>query len=103
MRLRDLKNAVYARAVTGTTIATLLTTPTVYHKKALDRGMLRPFLMLATMAAVQRNEVAISLGWTLIESDIFGDAAAEAWEALQHISYCILVIAAEAWEVPDPT
>ena len=44
--------------------------------------MVRPFACLVAMGWRQRKALAQSLGFSLFESAVFGDAHAEAWELL---------------------
>jgi hypothetical protein len=52
------------------------------RKMALDSGMLRPFLCLVAMGWRQRRSLAMQLGWSLVESENFGNAYTEAWEII---------------------
>jgi hypothetical protein len=92
------KAYVYRRAQTVEELVLILHRPTEFHRHALEARLLRPFLMLATMVPPLRNQVAISLGWTLIESETFGDPLAEAWELLTKPIIGLVARSLKMWE-----
>ena len=59
-----------------------LTKETPQLKNAVESGMLRPFICLVAMGWRQRRSLAMQLGWSLAESEVFGDPHGEAWEIL---------------------
>jgi len=53
-----------------------------FKEKALDAGMVRPFLLLVSMDYTTRNQVATMLGFSIFNQEYLGDAHAEAWDIL---------------------
>jgi hypothetical protein len=55
---------------------------TVFRTNSAKAGMLRPFLYLVSLPPVQRLQIAINLGWTIIVEASFGDSHAESWDII---------------------
>ena len=53
-----------------------------FRSKALEAGMIRPFLYLVSMDPFMRQQTATQLGWSIFTQDYFGDPHAEAWDII---------------------
>ncbi len=72
------------------------------RKLALEAGMLRPFLCLVAMGWRQRRSLAMQLGWSLVESEDFGNPQAEAWEIISRPGSGIQARANQSYEKVNP-
>jgi hypothetical protein len=72
------------------------------QKLALEAGMLRPFLCLVAMGWRQRRSLAMQLGWSLVESENFGNSHAEAWEIISRQGSGIQARANQSYEKVNP-
>ena len=79
-----------------------LTRPTEQLKLATDAGMLRPFLCLVAMGWRQRRSLAMQLGWSLPESEHFGDPHGEAWELISKAGAGVQSRATQSYEKINP-
>ncbi len=81
-KVEKQKNAIVSRQRTLSELQKDLEKVTVFRTNASKAGMLRPFLYLVSLPPVQRLQIAINLGWTLIVEASFGDAHAESWDII---------------------
>lgn len=72
------------------------------RQRALESGMLRPFLFLVSMDTATRNQVASALGWTNYTQEYFGDAHKEAWDIIHADAKGIQARTNESWETLSP-
>lgn len=72
------------------------------RKLALEAGMLRPFLCLVAMGWRQRRSLAMQLGWSLVETESFGNPHAEAWDIISRAGSGIQARANQSYEKVNP-
>ena len=72
------------------------------RKLALEAGMLRPFLCLVAMGWRQRRSLAMQLGWSLAETESFGNPHAEAWDIISRAGSGIQARANQSYEKVNP-
>jgi hypothetical protein len=81
-KILEKKNAIFSQMRDRERTKSELERDSIYREKAMEVGMIRPFLLLVSMAPAQRNQVACSLGWTVITKRYFGDCHAESWKII---------------------
>eukprot|EP01130_Rhizamoeba_saxonica_P002569 TRINITY_DN1234_c0_g1_i3.p1 TRINITY_DN1234_c0_g1~~TRINITY_DN1234_c0_g1_i3.p1 ORF type:complete len:556 (-),score=93.85 TRINITY_DN1234_c0_g1_i3:44-1711(-) len=73
-----------------------------YRQKAEICGMIRPFLLLVSMAPPLRNKIANELGWCIYTEDYIGDPHREAWEIIHAHSTGIQARTNKSYEKVNP-
>jgi hypothetical protein len=79
-----LKRRFFNEEITELTVRRALTQKSDSYYSAVRAGMVRPFLLLSSMVCASRVQIAILLGWPLMEEQHFGTAHAEAWDIIGH-------------------
>lgn len=96
------KDAFVARPYAIEEVKKQLTLETEERKKALEAGLIRPFLLLVSMDYANRNQVAAALGFSLFNQPYLGDCHKEAWDILDSKVKGIRRRATESWETINP-
>jgi len=80
--LRQQKLIIFATECTKEHIVAELKRDSRWRRRAVEQGMLRPFLLLVSMSPSVRLQVASLLGWAYVTEPYFGDPHEEAGHIL---------------------
>jgi hypothetical protein len=96
------RDRIFSRELSTENIIQELERSTDFRNRAYESGMIRPFLLLVSMEPAMRNQLAASLGWSLVNQKYFGNAHEEAWDIINTSAKGIQARTNESWETLNP-